>query len=75
MKENLKNADQLAEFVRVERKSQHVTQIQLAQLANVGVRFVRDLEDGKSSLHFDKLLRVLDTLGITVTLSSVTGDE
>ena len=75
MKTDLKNASQLADFVRTERKSQHVTQIQLAQLANVGVRFVRDLEDGKPSLHFEKILCVLDTLGIAVTLSSATGEE
>lgn len=75
MKIDLKDASQLAQFVRAERKAQHVTQIQLSQLANVGVRFVRDVEDGKESLQFDKLLRVLDTLGIAVTLSSVTGEE
>ncbi len=75
MKIDLKNAEQLAQFVRTERKEQHVTQIQLSQLANVGVRFVRDLEDGKATLQLDKVLRVLDTLGIAITLSSVTGEE
>ena len=75
MKTDIRTASQLAEFVRAERKTQHVTQIQLAQLANVGVRFVRDIEDGKPSLHFEKLLRVLNTLGIAVTLSSATGGE
>jgi y4mF family transcriptional regulator len=74
MKTELKDASRLAEFVRNERKAQHVTQVQLSQLADVGVRFVRDLEDGKPSLQLDKLLRVLDTLGITVTLSSNTGE-
>ncbi|MEG2415020.1 MAG: helix-turn-helix domain-containing protein [Kiritimatiellia bacterium] len=75
VKIDLKNASQLALFVQSERKEQHVTQIQLAQLSNVGVRFIRDLEDGKETLQLDKVLRVLDTLGSNVTLSSATGEE
>ena len=35
-------------------------------MANVGVRFLRDVEDGKPSVHFDKLMRILAVLGITV---------
>jgi len=65
----LNNTEQLAEYVRVNRKRQKVTQVQLSQLANVGVRFVRDLEDRKPTLQFDKLLQVLQALGVVVTLS------
>ena len=56
----------IAAIVRRERKAQGATQIELAQLANVGVRFLRDVEDGKPSVHFDKLMRILAILGITV---------
>lgn len=56
----------IAALVRRERKAQGATQIELAQLANVGVRFLRDVEDGKPSVHFGKLMRVLTMLGITV---------
>jgi transcriptional regulator with XRE-family HTH domain len=66
----LKNAAQLAEFVIRERKRQHVSQTRLSQLSNVGVRFVRDLEDGKPSLHLEKTLNVLETLGVKVELST-----
>lgn len=65
---------QVAAMVKAERKAQGVTQVQLAQLANVGVRFVRDIEDAKESVHFDKLLRVLHTLGVTLALSGRPGD-
>lgn len=68
------NMSQIGEMVRRERKVQHVTQIQLAQLANVGVRFVRDIEDGKESVHAGKLLQVLDTLGIALTFSLPSGE-
>ena len=73
MKTELTNASQLAEIVRRERKRQKVSQIRLSQLADVGVRFVRDLEDGKETVRLDKVLAVLETLGIAVELSSPNG--
>ena len=75
MKTELTNASQLAEIVRRERKRQKVSQIRLSQLADVGVRFVRDLEDGKETVRLDKVLAVLETLGIAVELSSLGDDE
>ena len=61
---------EIAEIVRRERKKQKATQVELSQLANVGIRFLRDVEDGKPSVHFDKLLRVLSTLGISVDVKT-----
>ena len=59
----------LTALVRSERKRQGATQVQLAQFANVGTRFVRDVEDGKESVHFGKLMRVCATLGLSVELA------
>lgn len=56
----------IAVLVRNVRREQKATQIELAQFANVGTRFVRDVEDGKESVQFDKLMRVLSTLGLKV---------
>jgi len=75
MKIELTNASQLAEIVRMERKRQKVSQIRLAQLADVGIRFVRDLEDGKKTVQLDKVLNVLETLGIVTELTSMGDDE
>ena len=75
MKTEFTNVSQLAEIVRHERKRQKVSQIRLSQLADVGVRFVRDLEDGKETVQLDKVLKVLETLGISVELSSMGDDE
>lgn len=75
MKTELTNASQLAEIVRRERKRQKVSQIRLSQLADVGVRFVRDLEDGKETVQLDKVLAVLETLGIAIELSTPGDDE
>lgn len=75
MKTVLANASQLAEIVRRERRRQKVSQIRLSQLADVGVRFVRDLEDGKETVQLDKVLAVFETLGIAVELSSMGDGE
>ena len=59
----------IAMLVRNTRKEQKATQIELAQFANVGTRFVRDVEDGKEAVQFDKLMRVLSTLGLKLEIA------
>lgn len=50
----------LSEFVKARRREQGWTQIQLADYAGVGLRFIRELEQGKASLRLDKVNQVLD---------------
>lgn len=50
----------LSEFVKEKRREQGWTQIQLADYAGVGLRFIRELEQGKASLRLDKVNQVLD---------------
>ena len=59
---------QIGEIVRKIRKSQKVSQTVLSQDSNVGLRFVGDIERGKPSVQFDKLMAVLTSLGIAVKL-------
>ena len=40
--------------VRFYRKRQGASQIQLAAIANTGVRFIGDLENGKPTVQLDK---------------------
>ncbi|MGQ7846080.1 helix-turn-helix domain-containing protein [Granulosicoccus sp. 3-233] len=56
----------LGELIRQERKRQRVTQSELAALAGVGVRFLRELEHGKGSCQLGLALAVLQTLGVTL---------
>ncbi len=53
----------LIEFVKERRKVLGLTQKDLADRAGVGLRFVRDLEQGKSSLRLDKVNQVLALFG------------
>ena len=48
-KEALLSCEAIGSKVRELRKAQGVTQAQLAGLSNTGVRFIGDLESGKST--------------------------
>jgi y4mF family transcriptional regulator len=53
----------LAKFVKERRKILGLTQEDLAEKAGVGLRFIRDLEQGKESLRMDKVNQVLALFG------------
>ncbi len=57
---------QLNEFVKGRRKTLRLTQPELADKAGVGLRFVRELEQGKESLRMDKVNQVLKLFGYNV---------
>jgi y4mF family transcriptional regulator len=46
-------------FLKQKRKEVKLTQEELALKAGVGLRFVRDLEQGKQTLRLDKVNQVL----------------
>ena len=56
----------LSAFVKAKRREQGWTQVQLADYAGVGLRFVRELEQGKVSLRLDKVNQVLDLFSACV---------
>jgi y4mF family transcriptional regulator len=53
----------LINFVKERRKFANLTQPELAEKAGVGLRFIRELEQGKSSLRLDKVNQVLQLFG------------
>ena len=56
----------LGAWLRQARKEQGLTQEQLAATCGVGIRFVRELEQGKETCHIGKVLQVMQMLGIEV---------
>lgn len=53
----------LIEFVKEKRALANLTQPELAEKAGVGLRFIRDLEQGKETLRLDKVNQVLQLFG------------
>ena len=62
------NANELGSTIHNRRKALRLGQEDLADLAGVSVRFLRALEHGKVSARLDKVLDVLDTLGLEVAV-------
>jgi len=63
----IQNVQDIAQLVKITRKEQGLTQMKLAQLCNVGTRFVIDLEKGKPTCEIGKVLTLLHGLGIRLS--------
>lgn len=68
---------QLSLFVKEMRKVHGLTQGDLAAKAGVGLRFVRELEQGKQTLRMDKINQVLALFGHEVGAKEISrqGDK
>ncbi len=69
--ENMKRpctTQQIGVLVRTTRKSQRMTQQDLALVSGTGIRFIVDLEKGKATCELAKVLTVLHMLAIEVQL-------
>jgi y4mF family transcriptional regulator len=53
----------LSKFVKEKRKQFGLTQQELSEKSGVGLRFVRELEQGKNTLRMDKVNQVLALFG------------
>ena len=60
-------------FVAETRRQQGITQLELSLAADVGRRFVVELEDGKETLQAGKLLKVISALGMELKLVAPKG--
>ena len=58
-------------FVKERRKQLRLTQPELAMRAGVGLRFVRELEQGEKTLRLDKVNQVLALFGAEVGVVSI----
>ena len=53
----------IAQYVKEMRKKYKLTQVDLSEKAGVGLRFVRELEQGKTTLRLDKVNKVFELFG------------
>jgi HTH-type transcriptional regulator / antitoxin HipB len=65
-----KTAVDIGTIVRLARLRQGLTQEAAAGLAGVGPRFLGELERGKESVELGKVLRVLTSLGLDLSVRS-----
>ncbi len=63
-------AADLGKAIRNQRKADGLTLAETAGLTNVGIRFLSELENGKPTVRLDKVLRVVNALGLQLHLTS-----
>lgn len=73
--DNRADCASIGSLIRHERKRQGLTQEQLAAVAGVGIRFVRELEAGKTTCQIGLALQVMRTLGLSWQINNRDGTQ
>jgi y4mF family transcriptional regulator len=64
----IRSSADLGAVVRQQRKRLALKQLDIAGLGNTGNRFIVDLESGKPTLQLQKVLDVMDLLGLELVV-------
>ena len=67
-KSTIKTAAELGALVRSQRERLALRQLDVAGLGNTGNRFIVELENGKPTVQLQKVLDLLDLLGLEVVV-------
>lgn len=65
----------LSATVKLLRKQYNLTQEELSLKSGVGLRFVRDLEQGKETLRLDKVNQLLDLFNYEIVATPKTNNQ
>lgn len=71
--DTIQSSGELGRLVRAHRKKRGLTLEVVSGLSNVGIRFLSEFERGKETAELGKVLKVLQTLGLDVTVTPRTG--
>ena len=69
----IRSSVELGAVVREQRKRLALKQLDIAGLGNTGNRFIVDLENGKPTVQLQKVLDVMDLLGLEVVVRPKAG--
>jgi HTH-type transcriptional regulator / antitoxin HipB len=64
----IRSSAELGALVREQRKRLALKQLDVAGLGNTGNRFIVDLESGKPTVQLQKVLDVMDLLGLELVV-------
>ena len=60
------NMNTIGKYIKTERKKAGLTQEEFAMRSGLGLRFVRELEQGKETVRLDKVNQALAMFGMEV---------
>ena len=65
----------IAVFIRKKRKEHRYTQEEFSIRSGLGLRFVRELEQGKLTLKMDKVIQAVEFFGYKLTVKRPNDNE
>ena len=65
-KMKINNTKTLGETIRARRKELHYTQAYLAEFTGLSVTFISDVERGKTTAEIEKIIRLINVLGLNL---------
>lgn len=69
MNRNINNVSDIGSLIKTYRKGMGLNQVEAAGLLGVGVRFLSELERGKSTLEIGKVLQVIHGIGLNLIVA------
>ena len=67
--------NEIAKFIKSNRKAAGLTQKEFALRSGLGLRFVRDLEQGKETVRMDKVNQALAMFGMIAVPGKIKSEE
>ncbi len=67
--------NEIAKFIKINRKEAGLTQKEFALRSGLGLRFVRDLEQGKETVRMDKVNQALAMFGMIAVPGKIKSEE
>ena len=67
---SIDSVEQIGKLIQTERKRQGIRQQDLADLSGVSWHFLSNLENGKPTVEFQKVLLVLRSIGVKVEMKT-----
>lgn len=64
----------IGKYIKTERKKHGLTQEEFALRSGLGLRFVRELEQGKETVRLDKVNQALSMFGMEAVPGRIEGD-
>lgn len=72
---DMKEKNKIAVFVKEKRREAKLTQKEFALRSGLGLRFVRELEQGKETLRMDKVNQALSMFGMEAVPGRIPPEE
>ncbi|MGF6367175.1 y4mF family transcriptional regulator [Aequitasia blattaphilus] len=72
---NICSMNKIGKYIKEKRKSVGLTQEEFAMRAGLGLRFVRDLEQGKETVRLDKVNQALAMFGMVAVPGKLDREE